>query len=161
MPLKLPIDNPMDDGLLTLASETAGLGRRNSPLKRRAVSTAYYAVFHAVAKLCADELLPGADRGSEEFEKAYRALEHSSLKRAAQNFAPSQSRLREIGNLIAELQSERHKSDYLPIERHSYSVRKCSELIDSARIAMQKLRELDASERRILVVALIFKNRSQ
>jgi uncharacterized protein (UPF0332 family) len=40
--------------LLALAAELAETSGKSLTLKRRAVSTAYYAVFHALAKLCAD-----------------------------------------------------------------------------------------------------------
>ena len=49
----------MVERLLALAEELAEKSGRGLTLKRRAVSTAYYAVFHALAGLCADELLGG------------------------------------------------------------------------------------------------------
>jgi uncharacterized protein (UPF0332 family) len=47
----------MVERLLALAEELADKSGKSLTLKRRAVSTAYYAVFHTLAKLCADELL--------------------------------------------------------------------------------------------------------
>ncbi len=56
----------MADGLSRLAEEIAGRGGGSRTLKRRAVSTAYYAVFHAIASLCANEILPRANKNSAE-----------------------------------------------------------------------------------------------
>ncbi|PWB94492.1 hypothetical protein [Methylosinus sporium] len=49
----------MIDDLLGLADELAGreAGRPKQASLRRAVATAYYAVFHTLAKLCADQLI--------------------------------------------------------------------------------------------------------
>ncbi|MBI1868654.1 MAG: hypothetical protein HYS06_10250 [Methylocystis sp.] len=151
---------PMADGLLRLAEETAERGSGSRTLKRRAVSTAYYAVFHAIASLCANEILPREkDKGSAEFERVYRALEHGSLKSEFQK-APlkDNARLKAIGALVLRLQSERHRSDYLPTQR-LYTTKTCAEHLESARLAMTLLKGLDEQDRRTLAVSLLFKNR--
>ena len=48
---------------------------------RRAISTAYYAVFHSLARIAAD-LIVGTDR-NEAWHQAHRALEHGSAKTLA------------------------------------------------------------------------------
>jgi hypothetical protein len=55
----------MVDRLLDLADQMVREGSGSSALRRRAVSTAYYAVFHALAKSCASILLPSIGRNSE------------------------------------------------------------------------------------------------
>ena len=50
---------------------------------RRAISTAYYAVFHSLARIAAD-LIVGTDR-NEAWHQAHRALEHGSAKNACLN----------------------------------------------------------------------------
>ena len=57
-------------------------GAHSSAFRRRAVSTAYYAVFHALAKHCADVLLQPIKRNSYEYEQVYRALQLGTLKSA-------------------------------------------------------------------------------
>ena len=54
---------------------------------RRAVSTAYYAMFHLLAKTCADGMLGGvnASRSNRAWRQVYRALEHGSAKNACKN----------------------------------------------------------------------------
>src|SRR5215831_1344468 len=107
----------MVERLLDLADQLVREGRRSSALRRRAVSTAYYAVFHALAKSCASILLPSMDRNSEIYERVYRALDHGPLKTAFMAKAgplADRDSLQKIGNLVVRLQSERHRADYLP-----------------------------------------------
>ena len=73
----------MVERLVALAEELAEKSGKSLTLKRRAVSTAYYAMFHTLAELCADELLgAGSDTRSEEYIRVYRSLEHGTLKTA-------------------------------------------------------------------------------
>ncbi|WP_375413393.1 hypothetical protein [uncultured Bradyrhizobium sp.] len=147
----------MIERLLELANTLAENGAHSLTLKRRAVSTAYYAVFHALAKLCADELLQG--RGSNEYERVYRALDHGTLKTAFKNKPLNQiPEIVTIGNRAVELQSERMRSDYLPSQR-LYTKNQCLDLVHSARIAVRSFGRLSAEQRRTLAVHLLFKNR--
>lgn len=149
----------MVQSLLRLADETARNGAKNATFKRRAVSTAYYAVFHAVAEICAREMLGGARTDSYEFERVYRALEHGSLKNVFNNPPLSTNpKLGPIGRLIAQLQSERHRSDYLP-KRKLYTAKICAQHIASAKLAISLLEGLGKEDRTILAVSLLFKNR--
>ncbi|MGE5368404.1 MAG: hypothetical protein ACM3PD_02225 [Chloroflexota bacterium] len=153
----------MAERLLWLAEELSRQSREieSATVERRAVSTAYYAVFHAVTSLCAAELLgaSAALKKTPEFERVYRALDHKSLK-AAFNAAPlnNSPALKAIGERIVDLQSERIRADYLPSGR-LYKRSECDGLVQSARIIMQALRDLSAQDRRTLAVYLIFKNR--
>jgi uncharacterized protein (UPF0332 family) len=154
----------MAERLLWLAKEMNSMALRGRPsVQRRAVSTAYYAVFHAIAGLCAEGILPekeGLD-DTREFERVYRALEHGSLKREfTQTPLKDNEYLNKIGALVVRLQSERHKADYLPPKR-LYSFDEASKLIESAGLAMELLEKLDAGNRRILAITLLFKNRPQ
>jgi hypothetical protein len=150
----------MAERLLWLAQETARMGAHSLTLKRRAVSDAYYAVFHAIAAACASELLPNEKpQKSRNYERVYRALEHSSLKNEF-NRPPLRDykRLRELGVIVTDLQRERHNADYLPT-RSLYSIQSCNGHINSARTAMELIRTLNAEERKVLAVSLLFKNR--
>src|SRR5271156_3336117 len=74
---------------------------RSSAFKRRAISTAYYAVFHALAKLCAESMLPSAVRSTNEYTRVYRALEHGPLKAAfGKEPLRGHETLRRIGDLV-------------------------------------------------------------
>lgn len=132
---------------------------RSAAFKRRAVSTAYYAVFHALAKACADTLVP-TDRGSDEYSKIYRALDHGPL-RTAFSGAPLRDRetLRRIADLVVPLQGERQRADYLPPIGSVFSLAKAKELVAQAREAVSGIEALDSADRRTLAVCLLFKAR--
>jgi uncharacterized protein (UPF0332 family) len=145
--------------LLALAAELAETSGKSLTLKRRAVSTAYYAVFHALAKLCADELLGNSiDLRSEEYVRVYRSLEHGTLKTAFKAAPLNRGALQRIGSSVVELQSERIRSDYLPPQQ-LYSKDQCSDLVESAKSAVRWIAALSHGDRRSLAVSLLFKNR--
>jgi hypothetical protein len=56
---------------------------------RRAVSTTYYAMFHALARCCADLFIggTGTGRSKEAWTQVYRALDHGFAKSACTNKA--------------------------------------------------------------------------
>ena len=147
--------------LLWLADELAANSADSDTVRRRAVSTAYYAVFHAIAHVCACEIL---DRDiktleSSEFEHVYRQLDHGSLKTVfASDPMKRNLPLRKIGGDVVRLQSERNRSDYLP-KRALYSRSECVELVKSARETVGRIDALSDGDRRVLVVHLIFKKR--
>jgi uncharacterized protein (UPF0332 family) len=130
---------------------------RSSAFKRRAVSTAYYAVFHALAKLCAENLLHSVDRTSDEYSRVYRALEHGSLKTA---FGREPLRdhvvLRKIGDLVVALQSERYRADYLPPVKNVFSQQEIRKLTDQARLAVSEIEALNSQDRCTLATCLLF-----
>jgi uncharacterized protein (UPF0332 family) len=146
--------------LLDAADQLANEGAKSSAFKRRAVSTAYYAVFHALAKLCAESLLPAADGKSEEYSRIYRALEHRSLKPAFEK-EPLKDReaLRKIGELVVSLYSERQLADYAPPLQKRYSQREAKNLVDQARQAVAEINSLGKNDRRILATHLLFRAR--
>ena len=149
----------MVERLLMIARELEVMGKRSAILKRRAVSTAYYAVFHALARCCADELWGASGRASKEYERVYRALDHGPL-RAAFAAAPLKDHpaLAEIGGYVLVLQSARHRADYLPPAK-LFTSAQCSELVLTAKTAVAEIDSLSAVDRRVLAVHLLFKNR--
>jgi uncharacterized protein (UPF0332 family) len=150
----------MIERLLALAEELAEKSSRSPTLRRRAVSTAYYAMFHTLAELCADELL-GAEtsRRSNEYVRIYRSLDHGALKTAF-GAAPLNraTALQSIGNRVVRLQSERIRSDYLP-QQALYTTEQSIDLVKSAKAALLSIAELSHGDRRTLAVHLLFKNR--
>lgn len=175
----------MAEALLDLAEELAGRDiagssgdkTRRAVVRRRAISTAYYAVFHALTRLCAKELLTGS-RPAPEYEIVYRALNHGSLKEAF-NKEPLRSNpaLKEIGNRVIELQTARNLADYLPIGRFNRSraadekirgdddkIRppsiSCRKLVQAAQSTLKLIADLSSDDRRTLAVYLILKSRT-
>jgi hypothetical protein len=150
--------------LLDLADQLVQDGAWSSTLKRRAVSTAYYAVFHALAKSCASILLPSVDRTSDAYQRVYRALDHGPLKAAfAASAGPLRDRspLQKIGEVVVQLQSERHRADYMPPSKAFFPLNQAEELIGKARQAVMEIENLSTEDRVALATWLLFKSRSQ
>jgi hypothetical protein len=147
--------------LLDLADQLLLQGGTSSALRRRAVSTAYYAVFHALAKSCATILLPSINRRSEVYERVYRALDHGPLKSAFTTKSGPLNRrtLQSIGDLVLALQTERHKADYLPPHPSLFSAHQVAELLDQARRAVSEIERLSDEDRVALATSLLFKSR--
>jgi uncharacterized protein (UPF0332 family) len=82
---------------------------------RRAVSTAYYALFHALAKNAADVLVGvGRSRANEAWVHVYRALDHGFAKNACQQTRTVPATFVACADEFIELQEARHKVDYDP-----------------------------------------------
>jgi uncharacterized protein (UPF0332 family) len=149
----------MVDRMLDAAQILLEAGRSSSAFKRRAVSTAYYAVFHALAKSCSTSVLPGETYDSRDFERVYRTLDHGPLATAFNKDPLNQiDAVRRIGEVVVRLQSERKRADYLPPTRNVFSVSQANALLRQAREAVQAIDALSAEERRTLAVWLLFKS---
>lgn len=134
---------------------------RQADLKR-AVSTAYYALFHALAKNGADLLVGvGAKRPEKAWTQVYRALNHGDAKKVCTNkdilrgISPS---LRGCAGAFVELQEARHKADYDP--GHRISRAEALARIDQAEQAVRDLREAPRQERFEFATVILFKARS-
>ena len=110
--------------LTATAKELAGVLGGTSPRQsnlRRAVSTAYYAIFHCFAENCAD-MLAGTDaayRRESAWQQAYRALQHGTLRARCNNTEMMQtfpSEIQKIGEQLVYLQPRRERADYDPSE---------------------------------------------
>ncbi len=93
------------------------------PNLKRAVSTAYYAMFDALAKDCADLFIgKGAEaRKSKAWRQVYRALQHGAAKtacEAAKNMNFPQELL-DFADAFVMLQQERHTADYDPHSKYN------------------------------------------
>jgi len=95
-----------------------GSGRPNQASLRRAVSTAYYAMFHCLAHSAADYLVGASPskRSPEAWEQVYRALEHNAVKKACENrkFKKFPLEIQDFGENFVTLQNNRHAADYRP-----------------------------------------------
>lgn len=121
------------EGFLIAATKMLDLAGRDEPLpqgcadalRRRAVSTAYYGLFHAACRAISDRLTAGLE--TEEAGnlpvRAFRTLEHSRFKAVARRLSkeatPADSDtemqlLQEFCLMAVELQALRHRADYDP-----------------------------------------------
>lgn len=146
---------------LDIADELIAGSPRSTAARRRAVSTAYYAAFHALARLCADELISGCERSSPEYERVYRSLEHGTLKTAFQiKDSPLRSRpsLRSVGELMVSLRTERFRADYLPPVANVFSRAQAEDLVAQARKVIAELEVLSPEDRVSLAAHLLFRD---
>lgn len=110
------------DSAMTLCAASAKRKPRQADL-RRAVSAAYYAVFHELARTCADALVgkTKAKRPNKAWVEVYRGLDHGTAKTAcngASNVAFPQG-IKDFADAFKQLQSARHSADYDPMIRLS------------------------------------------
>ena len=125
---------------------------------RRAVSTAYYAVFHCLAATVADTLM-GKGR-NEAWHQAYRALEHASAKKACRNMRALRAfppEVQDFAETFVALQESRHQADYaLDVRYHKPDVLAG---IDAAETAIAWLEGVDIRHRRRFAAHVLFKRR--
>ena len=154
--------------LLDIADDLArGSGRRGRPRQAqlaRAVSTAYYALFHALANCCADTLAGAspASRNRRAWRQTYTSLEH----RLARNRCENRDVIRRFPEDIqvfaasfAFLQRQREVADYEPNAVHSrYHV---ASLVYKARQAVRLLESADARDRRDFALYVLLKLRNR
>ncbi len=121
----------------------------------RAVSSAYYGLFHTLAKLAADTIVGvGADRSTAAWRQTYRALNHGLAKNACKQ---AQSRgfpacIVQFAEAFVDLQELRHSADYDPT-----AIFKRADVVASIDLAEQAIFNLGMASRRDLraFVALV------
>ena len=126
---------------------------------RRAVSTAYYALFHCLAAAAADLLTGNGSRGPE-WHQVYRALEHGKARKACQQQAVTRTFPAEIRNFaetFVELQGARHEADYA--FEGQYRKPEVLAKIDTAEDAINEFEQADVRHQRGFAVHVLFKRR--
>jgi uncharacterized protein (UPF0332 family) len=155
----------VDENLLAVAEvllDAKGVGPAGL---RRAISTAYYAVFRRLASLCADSF---AGRPSKEYESVLRSLNHRDVRKAL-NSPEAKSLLRnEVGELFEALLSAREWADYSALihvdvgeasKRIALTRVEAAEFIRSARDIIATIDALNSTDRRKLAILLSFSKR--
>ncbi|MFS8039097.1 hypothetical protein ACI7BZ_19420 [Xanthobacter sp. AM11] len=163
------------DHLIELARTVASASPSRRPRQtnlRRAISDAYYAVFHHLARIVADELIGSSYRTSKAYVLAYRSLDHGLARTVCQDLAkatppakynsylPSSgfcSEITEFCTAFVDLQERRHSADYDPSER--FSIADVEMLVNTATSAITKLNAASPQERRLFVHIISFKLR--
>ena len=126
---------------------------------RRAISTAYYAVFYSLTRTAADLLI--VRNRSTAWYQVYRALEHGNAKNACRNkqilqgFPPA---IQDFADTFVALQDARHEADYA--FGGWYDDVDTLAAIDRAENAIGQLEQTDIQHRRGFVVHVLFKRRS-
>jgi hypothetical protein len=158
------------DHLLELAASGLDAQAGGAPRQvvlRRAVSSAYYALFHALLSATAAAFVPAAQWKARVL--FYRALDHGKTrercKRAGQDPLPKEERsffemqafppeVRRFCNEFISLQNLRNHCDYDP--EFKITKEDASDAIDAASQAIADLRGADEGPRRLFLSYLLF-----
>lgn len=127
---------------------------------RRAISSAYYAMFHCLAESCAS-LIAGAypdDVSESAWTQAYRALDHSMVPNKTRNrnrqifdqFSPA---VKNFANKLAEMKAKRESADYNPTETFTYA--DVITDIDKASAAIDEFEKIPETERRSFAIFIL------
>lgn len=155
----------MIDDLIEQAGRLARAGSskpRQADL-RRSVSTAYYALFHAMAKTIADTVAGTAKaaRSDQVWALAYRGIQHGEARAVCEILRKQAipSGIRDCADAFVELQPARQSADYDPL--HRLTRERTLELVQRAREAIGKLRSASAQDRRAFAVQILVRKRGQ
>ena len=128
---------------------------------RRSVSTAYYAMFHALAASNAECLIgtPQGTLGEHAWLRAYRGLDHREARRnLKQGRHLFSSPVQRFIDTFGELQDARHAADYDPSRVITLS--EAVNWIDRAETAIREIVGVDWSERSAMAVQALIRRRS-
>jgi uncharacterized protein (UPF0332 family) len=144
-------------------------GRPRQADLRRAVSSAYYGLFHAVATAASDRFIGTSGRSSARYELVYRSIDHNRLRALCDEIANQsvQSRfvphggfgtdLKVFATAVIDLYRMRHDADYNPsIDVTRSEVRL---LIAAAQNAFAGFEAASAEQREAFLTLLLFRPR--
>ena len=155
--------------LLDIAKQLAQGQRAGRPREvelRRAISTAYYAIFHMLAGCCAN-MLVGATRSArsqQAWRQTYRALQHGQVKkRCMQNqdiMRKFPQEIQDFGARFIAMQKQRERADYDPLETFfRTSVLQRIQETEKA-IAMFESAHISNTDRRAFAIFVLFDQRA-
>ncbi len=153
----------MIDDFLEQANRLAVLGAlkpRQIDL-RRAISAAYYAVFHSFCQNCAYTLVGTSKRNrpNRAWQHVYRGLDHGAARsacEAARNIGFPQL-IKDCADTFVELQKQRHDCDYDPNIRVSRL--EALAVVKRATEAVRNLRNSPFNDRKAFAVQVLVKKR--
>ena len=152
--------NPQE--LMEVARALAGSGQAPPTQSglRRAISTAYYAMFHCLAASAAD-LFIGTER-SPAWHRTYRALEHGRARsacRQAQTMPEFPAEIRDFADAFVVLQIERQQADYA-LDTAAYRTSDVLGYVVFAERAISPFEQAAAEARRAFAAHVLFRQRS-
>lgn len=156
------LERALTDVAFDLILKLSAKKRPREVVLRRAVSSAYYAVFHAFCRLCADELV-GAKASVDDRNAVYRSIDHRNL-RTIQSAVLKQGRFgADVVSIMAAavaLQDKRALADYdLNAQKFGGKAAVLS-IVQIAESTVEALQALPPASRKALAVALIARGRT-
>ncbi len=142
--------------------------------RRRAISSAYYAVFHFTLASLADEFVgkTPTTRRTPRYALVYRSVDHKALETLCSEvkkpklpqkyepYVPSngfESNMREFAVLVLQLKEKRNSADYDP--SHWVKIADARQAIENARAAIQRFGKASAARRKAFLTLLAFNPR--
>jgi hypothetical protein len=141
---------------------------------RRAISAAYYALFHLTLTKASDEFVGARHRATPQYALAYRSISHAGLRdqcllvtkttildRLKPFVPPAGFRrdMRMFATALPELPDKRHIADYDPSATFTRS--EAESMIALAALGMARFASADAAERRAFLALLLFPARGR
>lgn len=169
----MPVLNP--DHLLEQADRLLAPSGGGAPRQvdlRRAISNAYYAVFHAVVTEAADDLVGKSHRHTPRYALVYRSVAHRSLAELCKDIAKTKlpgkysihepaggfgPDLQSFAATVIQLQEKRHEADYDPLVRVRRS--DAALAIATGREALVLFRRANVARRRAFLSLVMFSPR--
>jgi uncharacterized protein (UPF0332 family) len=136
--------------------------RPNQACLRRAISSAYYAMFHSLAHSCADTFIGKTNvaRSTNAWQRTYRSLEHGVAKNACNSSdVPTlfSQKIQDFASIFVTMQQLRHDADYDPNKRFKKS--EVLVLISQVEIAITAFEKCAIPDRRAFAVHVLMKSR--
>ena len=137
-------------------------GRPREANLRRAVSTAYYALFHCLAECSANLLVggSGSDRSQPAWNQTYRALNHGNVRSRCENrsfIARFPIDIQDFANMFVDMQAKRHSADYDPDA--TFSLHDTIQDIDDVENAIIRFNRAPRKDRRAFAIYVLFQRR--
>jgi hypothetical protein len=139
---------------------------------RRAISAAYYALFHAVSIEAADRMMGQSNRNTDRYALVYRSIDHGSLRKLCEEiqkpkltdryrrFEPEGgfvAGIKGFATTILELQQKRYSADYDPLIRFSRTEARVA--ISGGRAALARFKAASDEQRQLFGILLLFSPR--
>jgi hypothetical protein len=137
-------------------------GRPRQVNLRRAISNAYYALFHFAMRAGADMVVGASARRNapQLYARAYRSINHNELRDRFKELRgrPATSvNIRAFMDAAVDLQKARHDADYDPLYRATKTV--ANEGVQLARDAIAAFEAASSDEQKACLTFLFFKER--
>ena len=138
------------------------IGRPRQAELRRALSTIYYAAFHAFANNNANTLIGAGPqvRNDPAWELAYRAMDHGAARARCEHSTMSRfpAEIRQMAALFVRLQARRNRADYARQTRYRRS--EVLQLATEMESAIQAFEAANLNRRRSFAAHLVFRERN-
>lgn len=143
-------DANLAKGYLAVAKRLSSTKRPTQSDIRRSISSSYYAVFHALARACANSLVGRvpSSRSNKAWVEVYRGLSHGVCLKACQqaskvNFPQC---IKDFADAFGQLQEQRHRADYDPNKK--FAKADAETWCEIARLSIQQLNSASPLDQR-------------